>query len=88
MNRGLGCLLITQEKSENRIMDIRSDSDGVEHDVNEFLEKHAEEIEKLRKHCPWIWKDKSYSTFQEGTTTKNDQQKTKSILAMDMSHGH
>ena len=51
MNRGLGCLLITQEKSENRIMDIRSDSDGVEHDVNEFLEKHAEEIEKLRKHC-------------------------------------
>ena len=51
MNRGLGCLLITQEKSENRIMDIRSDSDGVEHDVNEFLEKHAEGIEKLRKHC-------------------------------------
>lgn len=42
--------IMTQEKTENRMSDISSDRAGLgQDDVNEFLEKHAEEVEKVRK---------------------------------------
>ena len=42
--------IMTQEKTENRMSDISSDRAGLGQDnVNEFLEKHAEEVEKVRK---------------------------------------
>ena len=41
---------MTQEKTENIISDISSDRAGLgQDDVNEFLEKHAEEVGKVRK---------------------------------------
>lgn len=60
---------MTQEKTENRISDISSDRAGLgQDDVNEFLEKHAEEVGKVRKVLSLNLKRQNLFNFP-----KNDQ---------------
>ena len=60
---------MNQEKTENRISDISSDRAGLgQDDVNEFLEKHAEEVGKVRKVLSLNLKRQNLFNFP-----KNDQ---------------
>ena len=72
--------ITTQEKTENKINDIKSDRDWMEDNEDEFFEKNVAQIEKVRHNVITEFekkKKKKTLNFLKEHHSENHKQKTK-----------
>lgn len=71
--------ITTQEKTENKINDIKSDRDWMEDNEDEFFEKNVAQIEKVRHNVITEFEKKKKKTlnFLKENHSENHEQKTK-----------
>ena len=75
--------ITTQEKTENKINDIKSDRDWMEDNEDEFFEKNVAQIEKVRHNVITEFEKKNKNkkkktlNFLKENHSENHEQKTK-----------
>ena len=72
--------IMTQEKTENKINDIKSDRDWMEDNEDEFFEKNVAQIEKVRHNVITEFEKKKIKktlNFLKEHHSENHEQKTK-----------